>query len=125
MRCGSFHDPHPFPRGLPLAVARGAMSRNPYSAEAHVNDDEPVPVSGIDFAFADTVVALDLDLEEPAPVSGIVVSDGDGQAHQIVPVTYPPAAPHEPGVPTRVRFAWARVRHNVRDARDEMNLLWS
>jgi hypothetical protein len=38
----------------------------------------------------------------------------------MLPVAYPPASPTDPGVATRMRFAWARFRHDVED----MHQLW-
>jgi hypothetical protein len=79
-----------------------------------------------DFAFADTVVAGDLDLDEPSPPSGIVINDETGHDHYLTPIPHPlPAAAADVGLATRVRFAWTRMRHGVKASRAEMNELWS
>ncbi len=91
---------------------------DPLHAEAEMGVSKRATV--IDFAFADTVVAADLDDLDEAPLGQIVVNDETGHAHQLVPAAYPPASPSDPGVTTRVRFAWARVRHDVKD----MHELW-
>jgi hypothetical protein len=66
-----------------------------------------------------------LDDFDPVPPSGIVVSDETGAAHRMTPVVFPPAAPHDPGLVTKMRFAWARMRHGVKESRAEMTLLWT
>src|SRR5688572_16929579 len=109
------------------------MSRRPVAYEPHdpgtcpaVGHGETEPLgSGVDFAFADTVVAADLDLQDVSPPSGIVVSDDAGQAHYLMPVAYPPAVTTDSGITARVRFAWSRSRRAVRRAHAEMHLLWS
>lgn len=83
-----------------------------------------------DFAFADTVIAADLD--EVSPSSGLLVSDDSGQ-RLMTPVAYaPPIVELHPALATRLRLAWARARHTwtrvrygLRASRDEMNELWS
>jgi hypothetical protein len=95
------------------------------------------PWEAPDLAFADTVIANDL---EPPPPSGIVVSDEadaviappDLVTHVLTPMTmaaswHPeaPAPAYDPGVVTRLSSAFERVRHGVNESRAEMNLLWS
>ena len=78
----------------------------------------------IDFAFADTVIADDLELEEAAPVSEVLIHEEAPQplAHpMMMPGSLSAPAPIDPGVATRVRFAWARVRDDMKD----MHQLWS
>ncbi|MBX3200975.1 MAG: hypothetical protein KF850_38355 [Labilithrix sp.] len=83
-----------------------------------------------DFAFADTVIAGDLD--EVAPPSGVLVSDDSG-LRLMTPVAYaPPIVEPNPALATRLRLAlararytWTRVRYGLRVSRDEMNELWS
>jgi hypothetical protein len=110
-----------------------------YQAPLDAGDGTVVP----DFAFADTVVATDLD--EAIPPSGIFISDDTGHAHLMTPVAYPPGtfaitghshrmtpiaslpppANTNAGPVARVRLAWARVRHGVKASHAEMNALWS
>ncbi|MBN9168183.1 MAG: hypothetical protein BGO98_39095 [Myxococcales bacterium 68-20] len=96
--------------------------RGPYayrSASRDVVDD----VSVQDFAFADTVVAGDLD--EAIPPSGIMISNPAGHAQCLMtPLAYGPPAP-PPGIATRVQLAWARLRDGLKTSRAEMNALWS
>ena len=89
----------------------------------------------VDFAFADTVVATDLD--EVMPPSGIVVSGEAGHAHCLTPHAYPYLTTHpgspasvggagsESGLTSRMRDAWTRMRHGVEASRAEMTELWS
>jgi hypothetical protein len=70
-----------------------------------------------DFAFADTVVALDLD--ESIPPSGIVVSDSTGSSRCLVPVSY-----HLPAALEDASF-WARIRRGLNASRAEMKVLWT
>jgi hypothetical protein len=92
-----------------------------------VQTAQPVP----DFAFADTVIARDLD--DAIPASGVVISDPRGGSHCVVPTPYGLSHPHEDvgaaalrvGPPTpRPRphpiapGPWARMRAEMRD-------LWS
>src|SRR5262245_55593315 len=72
--------------GVSLAPYHAAMSRSASPTRA-----TPLTAASGDLAFADTVVAVDLDDSIP-PSSGIVVSDETGNAQRMVPVTYPP--PH-------------------------------
>jgi hypothetical protein len=102
------------------------MSRFPARHHPHyappaaaVRASEPVE----DFAFADTIVAVDLD--EPPPASGIVVSDETGRAQLMQPVAYPIVAPDDPGLVTQIRFSWVRLRHGMKESRNEMRELWS
>lgn len=80
-------------------------------------------VSVQDFAFADTVVAGDLD--EAIPPSGIAISNPAGHAQCVMtPLAYGPAAA-PPGFATRLWLAWARLRDGLETSRAEMNALWS
>lgn len=96
-------------------------ARRPYHEAPHeaVADDGAAQ----DFAFADTVVAADLD--EVGPPSGVVVNDDTGQC-LMTPIAYaPPIVEPNPSWATRLRIAWARVRYGLRASREEMNALWS
>jgi hypothetical protein len=111
VRYPTYQEPH-YPQNADAEMGAGYVPVDDYGAI-----DEPV----VDFAFADTVVAADLDnLDESVPPSQILVNDETGHAHHLVPIAYPPASPADPGVTTRMRFAWARVRHDVKD----MHQLW-
>ena len=91
-----------------------------------------------DFAFADTVVATDLD--EAIPPSGLVINNEAGHAHCLtfdrVPheppefsEAYAPPTPYlipaDGAFATKMRDAWARMRQGVQASRAEMNELWS
>ena len=85
-----------------------------------------------DFAFADTVVATDLD--EAIPPSGLVINNEAGHAHCVTlthqaPEAYaapmPYLVPVEGPFTTKMRDAWARMRQGVEASRAEMNELWS
>ncbi|MBX3204193.1 MAG: hypothetical protein KF764_03940 [Labilithrix sp.] len=85
--------------------------------------DDVAVEAPVDFAFADTVVAADLD--EIVPPSGVLVSDDTGQC-LLTPVAYaPPIVETNPDFATRLRVAWARMRYGMKASRDEMNELWS
>lgn len=104
------------------------MSRfHAHPLDHHRVDHDTRASEMVDFAFADTVVAADLgELDEPCPHSGIVISDETGHDHYLTPIPHPlPAAAAEIGLGTRVRFAWARLRHGMKTSRAEMNELWS
>ena len=77
-----------------------------------------------DFAFADTVVAADLD--EAIPPSGIVISNEAGHAHCVTALrSYPLPVDDRPTLTTRLRHVCARMRHGVKASHAEMNALWS
>lgn len=81
-----------------------------------------------DFAFADTVVAADLD--EAIPPSGLVIDNQTGHAHcmTVTPQAYPqPTAfpvPGHDGITSKVRGAWARICDGLQASRAEMTELW-
>jgi hypothetical protein len=77
-----------------------------------------------DFAFADTVIVGD-DLLPPA--SGPMLWTGpDGDPQRATPLAFPlpPAAP-DTDLGTRMRVAWAHVRHGLQAAREEIGELWA
>lgn len=102
------------------------MSRHPapYKRPYFAADADATRASGIeDIAFADTVVAADLD--EAVPPSGIVVNDERGRAHRMIPVAFPlPVASGNLGMRTRVRLAFVRMRRGVKASRGEIHRLW-
>jgi hypothetical protein len=73
-----------------------------------------------DLAFADTVVTNVL-LEDGTipPSSGVVVS-----RRHVSALAFPPHPMADPGVVTRVRLSWARIRHDVKQSREDMSELW-
>ena len=84
-------------------------------------------VAVTDFAFADTVVANDLD--EAIPPSGLVINNEAGHAHCLTPSAYPYlTAQHragDRGITTGMREAFARMRERMQASRAEMTELWS
>jgi hypothetical protein len=77
-----------------------------------------------DFAFADTVIADD-DLIAP-PSGPIVYADGRGDAHYVTPLAFPlPAAAPDTDLATQARVLWARLRHGLRGAHEEIVELWA
>jgi hypothetical protein len=93
---------------------------------AHPIVDDAIAQHAQDFAFADTVVATDLD--EAIPPSGIVISDETGHSHCVMPVAYPHriSAPR-PELPmtARARMAWAQMREGMRASSEELHALWT
>ena len=80
-----------------------------------------------DFAFADTVVATDLD--EAIPPSGLVIHNEAGHAHCLTPPEYPYLTAQYraggPGITTKMHGVWARMREKMQASRAEMTELWS
>jgi len=102
----------------------------------HAHDDHPPSVivdetAIADFAFADTVVAGDLD--EAIPPSGMVIQNERGLArcltvaplvNHVLPGTYSVRG-REDGLARRLRTAWARMRRGLQASSAEMKDLWS
>lgn len=99
--------------GLVMAPHFPTPPRSTRFAEARGHASDP------DLAFADTVIAADLD--EAIPPSGLVVSDESGRAQHLLPFHYP-----TPTAPTDVTSgsAWARLHSRLKSSRDEMFQLW-
>lgn len=147
------------PRGASLADRDGIVAsstRHPFGSEAAScsGSTRVAPDVVQDFAFADTVVAADLD--EVVPPSGIVVSEEhhvtaldypldqtsyepppsarghNHHAYAEAPASYPAnyETPYEYGhyaqAPMQAPASWwDRVRFGMKRSREEMTLLWS
>jgi hypothetical protein len=99
----------------------------------------PAPIQLQDFAFADTVVAQELGDEEPPPPSGpIYVSDALGNTQCVTPLAFRlPSDASDANdandandaknvdLGTRLRIAFAHVRHAMRGSFEEMRELWA
>lgn len=113
---------------------RNPSFRSPAGPPGSVRTPAPVQVG--DFAFADTVFAVELPGDEPPPSGPIYVNDESGETQCMTPLAYPlpsrfpppallPAARDEAALPTRLRALEAHLRQTVRRSRGEMRELWA
>lgn len=111
----------PDPEAITSMRRIGAARRAPISVRA------PAPIQLQDFAFADTVFARELPDDELPPPSGpIYVNDSLGNTQCVTPLSFRlPHAAEDVDLATRLRVAFAHVRHAVRGALEEMRELWA